>query len=227
MSPYRGTIKSITSSREIIMILTFFVASTIFVPFVEAFRSSITASTPILTSFEPSKQEAQHAVLSEEVVSEKKFKYVYDLGVGKNPPVINKYARDELPSLNREVDPTQFLIEHESVRPYPSPLDLDSRLQKRTGKNQNELKQSDRKSLPKVHHRRHSDDIFRIQDPICNRNAQNTNQKHKCSCLPTIVPMKPKNSVGSNAKAIKLDPNTVWVEMMLHHEHSKTISNKR
>merc|ERR1719327_990717 len=54
-------------------------------------------------------------------------KWKYDLGLGKNKPVTTTARPVELTHHgdNNEngLDPVQFLIEHESVRPYPSPLE--------------------------------------------------------------------------------------------------------
>mmetsp|Transcript_2331 Transcript_2331/g.6219 ORF Transcript_2331/g.6219 Transcript_2331/m.6219 type:complete len:217 (+) Transcript_2331:120-770(+) len=213
--------KSLTSARD--LILTLLVAS-IRAPSAVAFRSSVTTTPLVLTSFEPIKPQTEDPLVVEEIINEKTFKY--DLGIGKNPPVVNRYADDYLSSLDKGYNPTQFLVEHETVRPYPSPLDLDFQSLPRNIENQNELKQRKRKNLPKVHHRRHSEDVLRIEDPTCNRKTRGTDHNNVHLCRPTIVPINRKISVDKNPRAVKLDVNTVWVEMMLHHEHSKTISNE-
>jgi hypothetical protein len=63
----------------------------------------------------------------------------YDLGLGKNKPVYG-----EAQSMTDDV--TKFLLEHESVRPYPSPL-----------------LQEKKRPIPKVQLERKSEDTLHIQ----------------------------------------------------------------
>jgi hypothetical protein len=140
--------------------------------------------------------------------------FKYDLGLGKNKPVTNKRTGESSP-VDKSLDPTQFLIEYESIQTYPSPQNLASQVYSR---NSDERKRK-RKILPRVQHRRHSEDVLRIRDPDSivhiDTNCQDDNY-----CHPIIVPI---NHIPSenNAPGTKLDVNTVWVEMMLHHEQKK------
>ena len=74
-------------------------------------------------------------------------KPTYDLGLGKNKPLYGK-------STHMTDDITQHIIEHESVRPYPSPLDDDEA----------STQQGARKVLPKIQLKRNSKDELYIQN---------------------------------------------------------------
>mmetsp|Transcript_24178 Transcript_24178/g.51024 ORF Transcript_24178/g.51024 Transcript_24178/m.51024 type:complete len:218 (+) Transcript_24178:109-762(+) len=216
--------KSSVSPKEI-MVLALFITST-FAPSADAFISSPKPSLPIAISFEPTKPTSQPIAGVKEATIQKKMKY--DLGIGKNQPVVvNRNINNESSSsssslVDNQLDPTQFLIEHESVRSYLSPLDLvDPKSQTSSCRKQKESKDNKRKNLPKVQHRRHSKDVLHIQDPSCTANTKDNDTYYR---HPIIFPIN-NMSMESSEIAVKLDPNTVWVEMMLHYEHSKIISN--
>lgn len=220
--------KSSVSPKEI-MVLALLITST-FASSADAFISSpMPPSVPIATSFEPTKPTSQPTVVVKEATYQKKVKY--DLGIGKNHPVVNWNVNNESSSssslVDNQLDPTQFLIEHESVWSYPSPLDLvDPKSQTSSGKKQKESKDDKRKNLPKVRHRRHSKDVLQIQDSSCTAaNTKDNDNSDKHNPHPIIFPVYKNISTESSETTVKLDPNTVWVEMMLHYEHSKIISN--
>lgn len=198
--------------------------------FVDAFRSSATATPPDvvpldlptkrtrrLTQTQPSGTSQSSAATTikyekQETTPPRKFKY--DLGLGKNKPVTNRRA-DETPLTDdASLDPMRFMIEHEAVSKYPSPLDSNSKTNHQT--------KSARKNLPKVQHRRHSEDVLQIQDSpsICNEKDNRSNGDN--SLHPVIVPIH-RFSAESSAPVTKLDVNTVWVEMMLHNERNKVL----
>lgn len=200
----------------------------ILAPFADAFRTSARAAPPVLVPldlplegkirFLPAQPNDAAEFVANTVSVEKvtitRTKLKYDLGLGKNKPVANKRT-EETPSTDKAFDPTRFLIEYESMRSYPSPLDLGSESQSR---NNNRTKNK-RKNLPKVQHRRHSEDVLYIRDSDYITNGED-NCNDDSFCHPIIVPIN-HFSVGSNIPATKLDVNTVWVEMMLHNEQKK------
>jgi len=210
---------SLRITSQIILVL---IVASILAPFADAFRSSTTATSPIVAPLdvpaerkrqlpraqpnEATEKSSPNKILVEKMTIEKR-KFKYDLGLGKNSIVKNGRA-DGKPSADQDLDPTRFLIEHESVRSYPSPLNSDSESQSRNNNRTN----SNRKKLPKVQHRRHSEDVLCIVDQdYCN----DDNFDH-----PVIVPIN-HCSTGSNGPAAKFDVNTVWVEMMIHNEQKK------
>ncbi len=209
---------STTTEARIIMLALAFLFASIPSAYVDAFRSSATA-TPDVVPFDPptkrispspltqpdvtSKTNSVNKIKLETSTKSRQRQSKYDLGIGKNKPVINKRV-DETSSTDASIDPTQFLVEHEAVSTYPSPMDSKS----------NHETKSARKNLPKVNHRRHSEDVLDIRDSHSIRNLEN-DCSHDNSSHPVIVPIH---------SAAKLDVNTVWVEMMLHNERSKVIA---
>merc|ERR1712146_37390 len=123
----------------------------------------------------------------------------------KNKPVIaTKRA-----AATTMMDPTRFMIDHESVRQYPSPNNG-------SGNKGNAQAKTRSVDLPKVQHRRHSEDVLLIRDGDNNYN-DDTNPRH-----PVIVPLN-RNSAENGLPATKIEVNTVWVEMMLHNEREKLL----
>jgi len=217
-----------------LMFILFVSLQLIAAPLADAFTSSATANHPIsIVSFEATKKEKRRlprrtltsdennapttTIFVEKVKTERR-NLKYDLGLGKNQPVNNDNGNESSSSGKQRSPPTQFLVEHESVRPYPSPLNLDSQ-QSESSNNRNEAK-SNRKNLPKVQPRRQSKDVLHIRDPIYMGNTKDDNAFGH----PVIVPIN-HSSVGrnNNEPAVKFDLNTVWVEMMLHSEHKKLV----
>eukprot|EP00531_Pseudo-nitzschia_arenysensis_P011682 CAMPEP_0116134074 /NCGR_PEP_ID=MMETSP0329-20121206/10455_1 /TAXON_ID=697910 /ORGANISM="Pseudo-nitzschia arenysensis, Strain B593" /LENGTH=222 /DNA_ID=CAMNT_0003628767 /DNA_START=97 /DNA_END=765 /DNA_ORIENTATION=- len=194
---------------------------------VDAFRSSATAGPPDVVPLDLStkrtsrlpqiqQDETNNDGASNKIKMEKPAKcqtrqFKYDLGIGKNKPVVNKRI-GETSTTESTVDPTRYLMEHEAVSSYPSPLDS----------NTSQSSKSKRKNLPKVNHRRHSEDVLHIRDthPIQN---DADNHKGDNSSHPVIVPIYQFSS-ESGAMGTQLDVNTVWVEMMLHNERSKVLA---
>merc|ERR1739841_429635 len=205
------------------------IAASIQAPFATAFRSSVSASPPVVAplDFPTEAMKPLPQILADEstiptavptIVVEKaaattttpRRKVKYDLGLGKNKPVTNTRAQtDSL--VEKDVDPTQFLIQHESTRPYPSPLDSKSVSQE--SKTDQGTKRK-RKNLPRVQHRRHSEDVLSIRD--------SHDDKHS-SRHPVIAPIH-HLSAGKSGPTAKLDVNTIWVEMMLHNEQKKVLA---
>jgi hypothetical protein len=115
-----------------------------------------------------------------------KTRNTYDLGLGKNQPVQGK---TQTPTGHV----TSFLLEHESVRQYPSPLDEQAIQEPSINKR--------KKILPKVNLKRRSEDVFRIESGEFN-------------AAPLII---------ATSSGDKFDVNTVWVEMMIHSEQMKLV----
>mmetsp|Transcript_15403 Transcript_15403/g.35713 ORF Transcript_15403/g.35713 Transcript_15403/m.35713 type:complete len:221 (-) Transcript_15403:257-919(-) len=203
------------------------IVASIFVPLADAFRFSATVSLPIPPPFDltiESKKQLRRIEIGEvaqeraggvdqETASQRNVKY--DLGLGKNKPVNSERAVETNPGDN-DVEPTQFLIEHESVRPYPSPSNFDSELESKITNHS----RKNRKNLPKIQHRRHSEDVLQIQDVRVIGNPLN-DCIDGTSRYPIIIPVNGISAVG-NAPVEKLDVNTIWVEMMIHNERKNS-----
>lgn len=181
-----------------------------------SFRSSTIPSPTIVKSFESIDPTSQSIVVVKKRASQEIPKY--DLGIGKNRPVGSQNGSIEEDSLvDSRLDPTQFLIEHESVRPYPSPLNLT-----KNDVHRKDPKNHKRKNLPTVQNIRHAKDVLHIQNPNCIGSNNSDNDNSIRLCLPIIAPIN-DFSTESNEPVAKLDVNTIWVEMMLYHEQSKML----
>lgn len=160
----------------------------------------------------------------------------YDLGIGKNPPLTNnKHLRNDDPlahtaSLRQSSfeddhmisseSTTRYLVEHHATREYPSPLQRVMVVVPKPP--------SQPRVLPKVQHERRVQDALQIDHPP-NHSADNLLDDVSASETrpPSGTPMKPMSSVLPlirTSSKVQLDVNTVWVEMMLHSEHMKSVS---
>jgi hypothetical protein len=119
----------------------------------------------------------------------KKTKATYDLGLGKNQPFYGGKSNSQI-SMTYEV--TQYLVEHEAVRAYPSPVVVD---EQQSPSSSSATKK--RPALPRVQLERQSKDTLKI--------------KNRGDFVPHI------RATSDD----KLDLNTVWVEMMIHSEQMK------
>ena len=118
-------------------------------------------------------------------------KPTYSLGLGKNKPLCSPSTA----CVENIEDATRFLVEHESVRDYPSPLTASADTSKATT-----TTTKPKKVLPKVQLKRKATDSLSIgNDDISN--------------IPQI----------RQTSSAQLDLNTVWVEMMIHSEQSKLV----
>jgi len=211
---------SINKARTIMLAWALVLAATLS-PFADAFRSSATATPPdvvpmdlptkqmrILPRAQPddsSKLNADSIAFDNKQAAAPARKPTYDLGLGENKPVINKRAEAMNPT-DVSLHPARFMVEHEAVNKYPSPLDSPV-------KYSNVQSKSVRKNLPKVNHRRHSEDFLHIRDSL--QNDQDYHNNDDNSRHPVIAPIH---------ELTKFDVNTVWVEMMLYNEHNKMLA---
>merc|ERR1712146_207622 len=198
-------------------------------PLTEAFQSSATATPPIVEPLNiptietintiqhkgPSTAASKNIFLDKatSTTPPRRKQVQYDLGMGKNKPVVaTKRAAAALPVANRQMtDPTRFMIDHESVRQFPSPNNGSGNKGNAQAKTRRVV------DLPKVQHRRHSEDVLLIRDGDNNNYDDGTNARH-----PVIVPVN-RNSAENGLQATKIEVNTVWVEMMLHNEREKLL----
>jgi hypothetical protein len=132
----------------------------------------------------------------------------YDLGIGKNKAVNFNMAASSEQKDNNDIDNARvgaFIVEYEGVRKFPSPLreEIIESLPSGTKK----------KALPKVQPRRMVSELFDIT-------ALSTDAH------PVMIPLYGSSAVVEQGmvEPLKLDPNTIWVEMMLHDEMSKLLS---
>ena len=139
----------------------------------------------------------------------------YDLGIGKNKPVLSK--RDNDGTFNAAVsqpqsvfEATRYWSDHEAVREYPSPT------QSTEDMFANDIKP--KKALPMVNPTRQAHDVLTIlvgtnssplDDPSTTTAEQRQQKKH-----PIMVP-------STEQRGPQLDVNTVWVEMLIHSEQLK------
>ena len=113
----------------------------------------------------------------------------YDLGLGKNQPVIGKTT-----SIVTDLDTaTLFWVEYEAVNKYPSPTLATEEITSNAP-----LKIP----LPKVKPSRMSEDVLNI-----------TSKKDLSSVIFQVNPN------------LKMDLNTVWVEMMIHNQQMHLATN--
>jgi len=126
----------------------------------------------------------------------------YDLGIGKNKPVI-KFDPGSLSHEPYNENAGEFIIEHEAVREYPAPSSealQATAVPKKT-------------NLPKVQPRRRAQDLLAIH-----HHPNGVSDNH-----PVMVPIRNLPVQPEAFEPLKLDPNTIWVEMMLHDELTKLV----
>lgn len=195
-----------------------------------ALRSSTSPTIPFTSG--PTKVDKEDIFPDNYQKNDNTKKIKYDLGLGKNHAINSGNDNNNFSSLShlsseeRLKDPTQFLVEHEAVRSYPSPLINskssqinDYRNNEERNKSSNNNSKRKRKNLPIVRHVRKSQDFLHIQD------AAEVDNNEGFGHHPIIIPINHSSSVGDNTPVVKFDLNTVWVEMMLHNEHKKMILN--
>lgn len=130
----------------------------------------------------------------------------YDLGLGKNLPVTN--AEDEKAQTKQSEDisnvyqAVRYLTEHESgTHHFPSPLDDDAT-----------TAQSPQKRQRKVAPKRYLEDVLVIKYPqktaTSAENESSSSSNAATKQLPVMV------QPGDH----QLDVNSVWVEMLIHHQ---------
>jgi hypothetical protein len=161
----------------------------------------------------------------------KKKSYSYDLGLGKNKPLLSSAASTFYEQPQTAQEATRYLVEHESVRPYPAPQLPPTIIAGEQQQQQQVLKSttvSDKQALatttsskndgdtqkiclPRVELKRKAQDILHIWEDS-NNNSNNSAQQQDVSS---------SNMIGSASPNHKMDLNTVWVEMMIFHEQSK------
>ncbi|CAJ1963456.1 unnamed protein product [Cylindrotheca closterium] len=164
--------------------------------------------------------------------------YSYDMGIGKNEPLDTDDATDHtvLPeSIVSEDDDiygaAQFMAQYESTNKFPSPLD-DSSSQRhqhhhhQTAEHINTVKAAQtktnsnkKKSLPKVQFKRQLEDVLYILTDDLSEHATastasgeldpSTNRNHR-----------PVMMIQESSSNRQLDINSVWVEMLIHHQQN-------
>ena len=128
-------------------------------------------------------------LLKQPIVEQETFSY--DLGLGKNKPVKGR-------SRELDYDAAHFMVEHESVRDFPSPLEkVKFPLQA--------AKTETISRLPKVEPKRQQEEHLKI---VRGASVDEADE------YPRMIPI-------SN---MRLDLNTVWVEMLIHDEKMKLVS---
>jgi hypothetical protein len=135
----------------------------------------------------------------------------YDLGIGKNKAVNFNMAASSEQKENDDaniydaLEVGEFIVEYESVQTFPSPLmeEIIDPLPSAGGKI----------FLPKVQPRRKFSDLLDIA-------------VFSVDALPVMIPLYDSYAVTEHGifEPLKLDPNTIWVEMMLHDEMNKLLS---
>ena len=159
-----------------------------------------------------------HLASSNDKASQKVKAAKYDLGLGKNPPVLNNNNNQNKPTKSAFGDieddvyrASQHWNDHQAVRSIPSPLDPETYGTHNTGGQHSHLSLSV-KSTHTIQYNRQSEDVLFIYEPSSNSSRENTQKK------PTMV---------ANTQGAQLDMNTPWVEMLLHSEQSKAAVKRK
>lgn len=132
----------------------------------------------------------------------------YDLGIGRNLPVANMSSRPSHHVPSSTYEACRYLVEHQAVRELPPPIIpafLNADTQKLGGESRTG-KTPGKKRLKEIQYNRSSQDVLTIFQPGI-MHPSSTRSKLK----PTMV---------AHTQA-KLNLNTPWVEMLLHHENLK------
>jgi hypothetical protein len=126
-------------------------------------------------------------------------KVSYDLGLGKNQPVYGgkRIAYDAAADNIDQV--VRHMVQHESARPYPSPL-LAVKKEEQAAPAALVPLPNKKKRLPKVQLERKAQDVLKIW----------RSNSMESSSLPTMV-----------GKHQHVDLNTVWVEMLIHNQQEE------
>lgn len=146
----------------------------------------------------------------------------YDMGLGKNPPISRRNSNNsngnEDDSSNEIVDNLEdaasFWMEHKAM------FDLSPRRRETNGessaKSPSVKRENHRSMLPVVECRRRWKDALEVVDVVVAEAQSSSNGEAEFrqtirpgGVLPTMVPAVPVRS---------LDPNTAWVELLLHHQ---------
>lgn len=134
-----------------------------------------------------------------------KDKVSYDLGLGKNQPVV-KTRHEPLKNADSIYHASRFISDFESARSYPSPLAMPTKpfIESTSSIVPSTAEQTvNKKNVTPIFPRRRSEDVVVIRS--------------KAS--------RPSHALAfSSKKAALLDPNTVWVEMLIHSEQRKHAS---
>jgi hypothetical protein len=189
---------------------------------VEGFRS--TTNAPLAIPFgpdegrnngwKPSKQQGNKDWAAIFKAKNQVKKPKYDLGIGKNKPVTfhqGSISHDTSSSTITEEEilgmAGEFIIQHVAVHEIPSPLT-------RSDDRQSQPILPKMKVLPKVQPERKVQDVLNIHQISLGESSNiGSLLDSKNYNLPVMVPVQDER--------MKLDVNTIWVEMMLHDELNK------
>ena len=136
----------------------------------------------------------------------------YDLGIGKNPPVVYGQPSQSPPTntyVNIE-ESTRFWVEYEATQEFPAPI-VEIPKKPVTSKT----------PVPKVQPKRRTKDALHIQHPPVNNRRASTSSTSSSENGEKLLGSVPSMRRISNDQ---LDVNTAWVEMMLHSEQMKAKS---
>ena len=165
-------------------------------------------------------------------------KSTYDLGIGKNQPVVAFKGRitavaavaavtaTTTTTTLGDVEDTQYLMEYESVREFPSPTNhVQQVAEVILRQEEHDQQPRKKKQLPKVQLQRKAEEDLLIVDSnhYCEKNEtkenSTTSMSQQRNRQQQLIIQKPKHAKMivpiSNAK---LDLNTAWVEMLIHNE---------
>lgn len=174
-------------------------------------------------------------------IQQQKLQQRYDLGIGKNLPVHSKGPRQDVLSPQNYDEWTRYLVDHQSTREYPSPMMILLRQEEQqsttmmmaTTSTATTTTTSPKRVIPKVKHERRSTDVLRIDhdhigmNTLNHHSQQHHDHHHDSSSLmehPTISAASAALPFIRATTSDQLDLNTIWVELMLHSEHIKSVS---
>jgi len=155
----------------------------------------------------------QNNVVFDVTAVQRPYRTTYDLGLGKNQPVtLTNPLQNSKASEERTVyEAIHYWNEYESVREYPRPQSSTS-----TSTSTSIPAGKARKVLPVVNPTRQNRDVLAIWSNSDGRRKEHP-QQHQIireSAAPTIM-------TSFSSRPVKLDVNTVWVEMLIHSEQIK------
>ena len=140
------------------------------------------------------------------VLNRRSSRSTYDLGLGKNKPVVSRRkdgstntATSNSDQPRTVVEATQYWNEHQTAREFPAPTSTVIVVDAATAP-------KPKKTLPVVNPTRRAHDVLAIL-------ATDTSDRQATS---------PQNKpVMVSSAPVQLDVNTIWVEMLIHSEQLK------
>jgi len=147
--------------------------------------------------------------------------YSYDIGIGKNRPHDFDFETEIDDSCGSDKDiyeAARFMVQHESIQKFPSPLDpIHQQRGTRNDEKGSELNHARKrrpKALPKVEPKRQLEDVLFILDELDESSEQKLASTSKSRHPVMIQPNQNR----------QIDINSIWVEMLIHDQQNAAIA---